>query len=354
MAFEVPSLQQNRDQIATDIEGQLPGSEARTRRSVLGVICAAVAGAVQGLYGKLVALEKNFLPDEQADADGVERWARMYGLWYAPPTYAGGVAEVKGAVGAQVVVGTQLQSKQGVLYRVTAPVVLTSATGTVQLAAVESGADGNQPAGVKLSFLSPVDRLEPTATVGPEGLGGGTDEEGLEGLVGQIQMRMREPPQGGSLTDYEVWALESHPSITRAWSTEHEMGVGTVSVRFVCDRQPGSPIPNQEIVDTCATYIGDRRPAGRPGVYVVAPVPTPVDFNISLFPDTPVTRAAVTAELRDLFAREAVPGGVLLISHMREAISVSPGEKDSVLIAPAADLVFTTGQMPVLGAIAWQ
>lgn len=354
MAFKVPSLPENRDQIATDIEGQLPDSEARTRRSVLGVISTAVAGAVQGLYGKLVAQEKNFLPDEQADASGVERWARMYGFWYTPPTYAGGSAGIKGVIGARVSAGTQVQSKQGVAYRVVADVVLTTATGTVQLAAVEPGAAANQPAGVKLSFLSPVDGLEPTLTVDAQGLGGGTDQEELDGLRGQISVRVQSPPQGGNLRDYEVWALESHPSITRAWATEHEMGIGTVSVRFVCDGQPDSPIPNQDIVDTCAAYIGERRPAGRPGVYVLAPIETPVPFDIRVYPDTEATRSAVTAELRDLFVREAKPAGTLLLSHMREAISVSPGEKDNVLLSPATDLVFTTGLMPVLGDITWQ
>ncbi|HWH86364.1 MAG TPA: baseplate J/gp47 family protein [Pseudomonas sp.] len=354
MAFDVPPLPKIRDQIATDIEGQLPGAEARTRRSVLGVIGTAIAGAVHGLYGKLVAQEKNFLPDEEADASGVERWAKMYGLWYAPATYAVGGAVVKGSIGARVTAGTQLQSKQGVVYQVTADVTLTIATAPIQLIAVEPGADGNQPAGVKLSFLTPVDNLEPTATVDDLGLGGGSDKEGLDGLLEQVQTRMRTPPQGGSLKDYEVWAVESHPAITRAWATEHEMGTGTVSVRIVCDGQPDSPIPNQEIIDICAAYIGDRRPAGRPGVYILAPMPTPVPFDIRVYPDTTATRTAVTAELRDLFLREAVPAGYLLVSHMREAISVAPGEKNHVLNSPANDLVFTTGQLPVLGDIVWE
>lgn len=354
MPFPIPTLPENRDQIVADIDAQLPDSEVHTRRSVLAVIGTAIAGAVQGLYGKLVAQEKNFLPDDEADADGVERWARMYGLWYAPATYASGSAGVKGSIGARVVAGTTVKSKQGVEYRVVDDVVLLTTTGVVKLAAVKPGVEGNQPAGARLSFLSPVEALEPTLTVEAQGLGGGTDQEDRDGLQDQVQVRMRSPVQGGSLSDYEVWALESHPAITRAWATEHEMGVGTVTVRIVCDGQVGSPIPNQDIVDTCAAYIGARRPAGRPGVYVLAPVATSVPFDIRVYPDTSATRAAVTAELRDLFVREAVPAGVLLISHVREAISIAPGEIDSVVLVPATDLLFTTGQLPVLGEITWQ
>ncbi len=64
--------------------------------------------------------------------------------------------------------------------------------------------------------------------------------------------------------------------------------------------------------------------------------------------------AAVAASLADLIRRQAEPGGTLLISHIREAISTAAGEHDHELISPAADVTHATGHIAVMGRITWQ
>ena len=59
------------------------------------------------------------------------------------------------------------------------------------------------------------------------------------------------------------------------------------------------------------------------------------------------------AELRDLIRREAEPSGTLLISHIREAISVAAGERDHVLVTPAANVECDIGEVPTFGDITW-
>jgi len=64
-------------------------------------------------------------------------------------------------------------------------------------------------------------------------------------------------------------------------------------------------------------------------------------------------QAAVEASLRDLIAREAEPGGTLLISRIREAISIAAGESDHVLTSPTTNQTAAAGEIFTMGAIAW-
>lgn len=77
----------------------------------------------------------------------------------------------------------------------------------------------------------------------------------------------------------------------------------------------------------------------------------PLNFTIDLTPDTPEVRAAVEASLAEMIKREAAPGGISLLNHMREAISTATGETDHVLVSPAADVPHTTAQMATMGVI---
>lgn len=352
MPFPIPTLEQTRQQIGSDIEAHLPGTEARTRRSTLGVLAFAEAGAVQGLHAHIEHRWRNMLPDELADAEGVERWARRYKLWYRDPVGAAGQVSISGSIGATLLAGTALQYTQDLVYTVRESVTLTSSSGVVTVDAQTLGAAGNLPAGTRLTLLSPVSGIQSSTTVAIDGLTGGTDQESLSGLRTRVHRRMAEPPQGGTLTDYETWALESHPAITRAWATEHEQGSGSIVVRIVCDNQD-DPIPSAEVLEACAAYIAERRPAGRRSVYVLPPVSAPLQYQIRAVPNTVEVQAAIETELRDLHRREAAPGGILLLSHIREAVSIATGERDNSVLSPTADVQLATGEMSTFGGITW-
>ena len=62
---------------------------------------------------------------------------------------------------------------------------------------------------------------------------------------------------------------------------------------------------------------------------------------------------AIEAELEALIRREAVPGGTILISRIREAISIAAGEVDHRLDAPAADVTHTSGEIVTFGVLTW-
>lgn len=352
MAFTIPALEETREDIRADVETWLPGTQARTRRTTLGVIAFAQAGGINGLHAHLDYLHRNFLPDEQADALGVERWARRYGLWYRPATVASGPVTITGSQGAVLPAGTLVQYTQDQVYATVANLVLASGSGQVTVQAQAAGQIGNLAAGARINLVSPVAGISSVAVVAAGGITGGTDDETLDGLRQRVFRRMSEPPKGGSLADYETWALEAHASVTRAWAAEHEQGAGSVTVRLVCDNNL-SPIPGTAVVDACKAYIDQRRPAGRRSIYVVPPVAKPVAYQVRLVPNTAQVKAAVEAELRDLHRRDAEPGGGLLISRIREAVSIAAGESDNTVLAPTANVTTTTGELAVFGSIQW-
>jgi uncharacterized phage protein gp47/JayE len=155
---------------------------------------------------------------------------------------------------------------------------------------------------------------------------------------------------GGAKSDYEAWALQV-AGVTRAWVYPLENGPGSVVVRFVRDND-ADLIPDAAEVSAVQHYIDDLRPVTA-NVSVQAPTAAPLNLTIQLTPNTAAVRAAVTAELADVVRREAMPGGTLLLSHLREAISVAAGEINNVLATPTADVTHAPGQMPVLGTITW-
>lgn len=351
MAFMLPTLVELRQQATADIETYLPGTAARTRRTTSGVLGHALAGAVQGLHANIQARERNFLPDDRAEAEGVERWAALLGYWYLDPTGAVGLAIATGSSGATLAAGTRLQYSDGTEYTTTADLTLVGTTGSVAVAANALGAAGNLSAGTKLTLLSPVSGINSTLTVNAAGLTGGADQELLDALRNRVLARLRLPPMGGSAQDYETWALEGHAAVTRAWVSPLEQGANTVVVRVVTDNEVDL-IPTAPVLDAVLAYIDSKRPVTAE-VFIVAPVAVPLNFEIQLTPDSPALRERVSSALQDLLQREAEPGGTILRTHVAEAISTAVGETDHLLSVPAASVNHAVGEMAVFGVITW-
>jgi len=351
MALARPTLTEIIDRVLADLSSRMIGTDgAVLRRSVLGAIGRALAGSSHELHGRLDYLARQITVDT-ADAEYLERWASVWGVRRRAAAFATGSVTFAGTNGATIPAGTLLRRQDGAQVETTAAATVATGTATVTARAREAGATGNTNAGAALVLVSPVSGVTSAATVAAGGLTGGADTEDDEALRARVLERIRLPPQGGAERDYRAWALEV-PGVTRVWVAPQEMGAGTVTVRFVRDGDP-SIIPDPAEVAVVADYIAVRRPVTAE-VYVVAPVAMPIDMTIQLAPNTAQVRAAVEAELRDLLRRDAEPGGVILASRIREAISVAAGESDHVLIVPAGNVVQGTGEIATLGTITWQ
>ncbi len=349
MPFNRPSLADLADRASTDIEAALPGADARLRRSNLNVLARVHAGALHGVYGYLAWLAEQLMVDT-AETVFLDRYAGIWGVLRLPAAYASGTVDVTGTTGAVVPAGASVQRSDGAAYVTTADAALVAGAASVPVAAVVAGLAGNADPLTQMGFAQPVPGVASAALVGAAGLAQGADRETDEALRARVLARIQQPPMGGAAADYVAWALEV-PGVTRAWVYPLEGGVGKVVVRFVRDADAGF-IPDAAEVAAVQQYINDRRPVTAQ-VTVLAPVAAPLSMSIALTPNTAAVRAAVQAELADLLRREAKPGGTILVSQLREAISVAAGETNNVLSSPGADVTHAAGLMPTLGTITW-
>jgi uncharacterized phage protein gp47/JayE len=348
MAFNRPSLIALRDAAYADIE-RIPGADARLAFGNLNVLAHILAGGVDGLYGYLEWLSRQVLTDT-AEEEYLDRHASIWKVPRRSAVAASGLCAVSGTFGTVVPAGTLFVRSDGQQFTSTDEISLSGTTADLGIAATTPGVSTNAAAGTNLTLVSPVAGLSPQAVVGVDGLVNGSDLENDDSLRARILQRIQNPPSGGAASDYEQWALEV-PGVSRVWVFPAELGAGTVTLRFVRDGD-ASPIPDAGEVAVVQDYIDGLRPVTAE-LYVVAPVPSPIDFEIALTPDTTGARAAVEAELRDLILREGAPGQTMLISHIREAISIALGEIDHVLTAPTANVAHLVSEIATFGSITW-
>jgi uncharacterized phage protein gp47/JayE len=348
MPFERPTLPQLIDQGASEIESRLPGVLARARRSLVGVINRVLAGGLSALYKYAEFLNRQVWPDQAEEEFLAEHGAR-WGVDRTPAAPATGSVGFIGTNGTNIPAGTVAQRADGARYLTDDIATIAAGVATVPVTAEVAGQTGNATIGTALTLTSPIAGVNSAASA-QTALAGGADIEDVEAWRARILARIRQAPQGGSVDDYIAWALQV-PGVTRAWVYPGELGAGTVTIRFARD-DDASPIPDTGEVATVQAYIDQLRPVTA-DVVVVAPVAEPLDFTIALTPDSAPVKAAVEAELADLIRREGRPGGTLLLSRLREAISTAAGETDHVLSVPAANVTHTTAQMPVMGVITW-
>lgn len=341
MPFTTPTLPEITARIKSDVQSRL-GTQPLLPNSVLSILSVALAGAIYLLYGFLSwAFRQCFTDTSEAeflDADGSE-----VGVVRLEASFASGNVTFTGTNGSTVPSGTSLQRSDGVLFTTQAIGTISGGTATVEVQADDAGSAGNTAEGIILTLTSPVVGVSASAAVASGGIDGGTERETDEAYRARILARKRNPPQGGSESDYEAWAL-SVSGVTRAWVTSD---LGTVNVAIVADEAVDGPIPSPTLVAETQAYIDTVRPVTAE-LTVYAPTALEVDFEIQLSPNNATVQAAVTAELKDLFRRTGEPGGTILISKIREAVSIATGEGDNVVVSPSANVVADPGELPVV------
>ena len=351
MSFSRPSLPAIIQRVRNDALSRMTGDDDVLRRADAEVYSRVLGGVAHGLYGFIEGLAKQIIYDA-AEVEFLERWCSIWGIPRKAAAAATGAVTFSAQAGAVVPAGTLLQALDGVQFETTADATVTPPTASAPIAAVVAAAAGNRAAGQALALVSPIVGVQPTATAGA--LSGGADVELDDALRARLLARIQQPPHGGAANDYITWALEV-AGVTRVWVSSQELGAGTVTVRFVRDNDGtgAAIIPDGAEVGAVQAYIDARRPVTAQ-VTVVAPVAVPLNFSIQgLVPSNATVQAAVQAELQDLLLREAVPGGTILLSHIRAAISAAAGETDYVLLAPVANVANAVGNMSTMGAITW-
>ena len=348
MPFNRPLLIDLINRVRNDVVSRLTNPDL-LRRTNAEAYTKALSGAAHGLYGNLDWLANQLIYDT-AETTLLERWASIWGITRNSATQAVGFAVFTGSSGAPIPAGTILTAFDGVQYATNALSTIVGTTATVAITAVSAGLNGTRTSGQTLTTQSPIPGIFASAVAGA--LTGGDDIEIDNTLRARFLTRIKQPPQGGSKTDYANWAL-AVPGVTRVWVSPLELGAGTVTVRFMMDATYSSGIPLSGDVTTVYNALAVLKPVTS-NLTVAAPVANPLNFTITgLSPGNATVQAAVAQSLTDLISKDAVPGGTLLLSHINEAIAIAYGETDHVLTLPSANVVNTTGYITTMGVITW-
>ncbi|MBL4763524.1 MAG: baseplate J/gp47 family protein [Gammaproteobacteria bacterium] len=351
MAYNRPALIEIIERKISEVDSRLPNAVARLKNSVINALVRSSSGTAHGLYGFVDWMSQQVIADS-AEAELLDRHASWWKKTRNAATKTIGPIDVVG--NGTIAAGTVLQRADDVEYTVDSEVTITG-TGSVSVTATVEGIAANADSGTPLTLTSAIAGINSTATVSAAGLTNGSDIESDDALRARLRERVQQTPHGGAKHDYIAWAKEIS-GITRAWSFPLWLGDGTVAV-FVVRDDDADFIPDLAELAEVQAHIDLVRPVTA-SVTVVAPINVAQGLTISINPNTSITQAAITAELQDLFTREAEVedgngSGTLLISHVREAISIAAGEFDHALVSPVADIELTSGQISSLGSITW-
>lgn len=347
MPFEKPSISELRERIIADIE-LYTGQSASQRGDMYFPIAMAHAGACYGLHGHL-DYNRDQLFDDTADDEALLARAAEFGIYQIVAAHAEGTASIEGSNGYPIPAETLYQHGD-IIVRVTTDAVVAAGEAVIHLRALAGGTAGNLQAGTVLTAMSTLPGINSQATVIE--FSGGADIESVDRVRERLSNRRKNPPMGGNADDYVAWAKEAHVDVTRAWCYKNENGAGTVVVRFVTDNL-ATPIPTSTHITAVYNYIDAIRPAGMAGFDVGVIVAKPLNITFtSVSPDTVAVRGAIEAELDDMVRREATPGGTVLLSHIREAISIANDEHDYT-ITLNANITSAPNELIVLGTITW-
>lgn len=303
-------------------------------RSTVLALALVQAVGVHGAYRYLRDFVARQAVPNKATAEFLDDWLASYGMVRLGAEAATGMVRGSGVNASILPANTLLQTSDGRQYRTAADAVVTSGVVEASAIALVAGEAANVGDGTALQLVSPVSGID-SAFTAPGGISGGAEAESDEAAAYRLQQRLSAAPMGGSPADYARWAL-SVPGITRAWGVRNPAGPTSAGVIVMADgNDDGLPTSGQ--LAAVMDYIRDPRRGPPDELFVGAPVLVPVPFVIHMSPDNAAVRAGVVAALRDLFAREAYPGGSIPHAHAVEAISAVVGEYNHTISTPAIE-----------------
>lgn len=363
MPWHTPSLREVREMVRNDITSSLAGA-AVVGNTVLRIMSDAQAGLARLCLKYLDWLSLQLMPDT-AEAEWLDRHGQIWivnadgSLGRKNPTLASGTVAYTGTAGVFIPEGDEVVGPTGANYETLESGTLGAEPIELAVRALDPGVDGNLPAGTALAQAVPLSGVESVTVVD---LRGGTEMETTEELRARVLARIRQPPMGGAAYDYEHWAM-AIPSVTRAWCAPREMGMGTVTVRFMCDalRADQQGIPTADDIEIVREHLDLVRPVAVRDFFVEAPVPEPIDFGLTLGKDSIVLRNQVAVSCAAMIAEKAQPAhhvnGELVPATAIKAAWISEAinrvTDDFVLDMPEDHVMPHNGAIGVLGTISY-
>lgn len=329
-------LQQNLAQSAqASAPGQLATADLELARSNIKALAFVQAMGLHGTYRYLRDfIARQAIPTQSA-GEFLDGWLTTYGLARKPAIAATGLANGTGVGAALLPKDALFQTTDGRAFKVKVDAVVSGIGAfSAQVLAEVAGSAGNLAVGTALNLVSPIAGIDAKILVaGADGIAGGTDIETDEQAIYRLQQRLSNEPRGGCPADYARWAL-AVPGITRAWGVRNPAGPTSAGVIIMADNNAGLGLPTTGQQGLVGEYIRDPRRGPPDELFVIIPTVVAINITVNLSPDTNKVRASTIEALRDLFFREAVPGGSIPHSHVKEVISSVAQEYNHAIVSP--------------------
>jgi uncharacterized phage protein gp47/JayE len=358
MAWQVRTLVEISQRVRGAFREWLPGTDTGLRNNFLTVVTKVMAAIGHEFELRMAWLTKQMFM-RTATGAWLEQHCSDIGIYRKQAAAAAGTIVGTGAASTTYPAGIRFVS--GSTLYVSTAAATSDGAGAISIAvkADGKGAATNRDADATLSLADPAlyPGLGSTWTVGSGGLGGGADKETDDSLRARGLQRKQNPPKGGALTDYERVA-RSVPGVAKAWAFRRPDAPGFISLLFLFDGRTNS-IPLSADVEAVQAAIDAERLIRVDDNVATAPVALTVNVTINgLQTDSDTVRAAIETAIRAMFVgkcRPGITGDTFTVSKswIAEAISGASGEDRHVLALPAADIVLTGGQFPVLGTVTY-
>lgn len=293
------------------------------RKGVLKVLANVIGGALYMISLLCRHIWKNRFVTT-CDVDQLDGFGTEYELPHKAPTYAKGYVKVTLASGyssASVPVGTYLiDPLTNLEYRTLVTTAISSSNDQVRVVAAAAGADYNADEGTVMEFRDATPTgLESACEVdGDDGLYGGYSVtvavNGVDQLWGEtaedyrarLLFRLRNPPHGGSESDYKQWA-ERFDFVSKAFVIPQQPEVNSVCVVVANYNTPAVAIPSDDVAKVNAYIQAASRRVLTADVRVFSASRVTFTISAGIVPYNDATRQSALAAIK-VFMADKKPG----------------------------------------------
>jgi uncharacterized phage protein gp47/JayE len=287
----IPTVQEIKEQVLSDIESELNGETPSLPVSVFEIIAVAIGGALYSVYkfGQWIRRQIFVIT---ADDDAVLERGNEYGLTPTPATKGLFQATLTGVDGTVINSG-EIFTKGNFAYETTNLAVISGGVATVTFEPLLFGSDSNLLVSDELELSTPIIGLDNIATI-TQVIVSGSNQESINDFKQRIINRQQTPPQGGSVPDYVQWSTEV-PGIVEAFP--FRVAPGNIVVYGITNDNTDETtrIPDSSKRTELETYLNDpkRKPMND---NVTVQAQTNVGFVVTgqnLVPNTGELRTAI-------------------------------------------------------------
>lgn len=331
---QIPTIVELYQNIANDLKNKLNLSDDELKK-VLDAFAAVISAQLKLNYLFLADIQNNVFPDT-ADSELNGGTLNRHGLiqlnrLQLPATNGVFRIKVDSVVGSVLRAGLTFKSNDdslnpGKIYILDVEQVTSDAEDFFEIRSIDGGVDYALTVNDVLTITEPVIGVEQTVSIDSiieQPLAAESEEVYRKRIIDSIQQE----PQGGSKTDYRLWASDAQ-GVQNVYPYVKDSEAGTVQV-FVeateidSSDQNGTPTPSilAEVEDVIRFDPDDTKPLYERGrlpiqatLEVLPIVTNPVDVTVTgLETDTPEIRASIESNLKRYLTqiRPFVAGGDL-------------------------------------------